>query len=161
MRYLLATFVAFFLSAGLAHAGEAPAAGIVLSVEIKSGDQRKVELTMDNLMKLPTSIITTRTPWHDGEQIFEGVRLSDLMAALHAKGETLHVTALNRYETEIPFSDITEHAPVLAYRLNGKPMRIEDKGPLFIIYGFDDSSELNSELYFGRSAWQVRTMTVQ
>jgi len=30
-----------------------------------------------------------------------------------------------------------------------------------VIYPYDSSAELQSELYFGRSAWQLRTIEVQ
>ncbi len=40
-------------------------------------------------------------------------------------------------------------------------MAVRDKGPLFVIYPYDSNTELQSELYFGRSAWQLRTIEVQ
>ncbi len=134
---------------------------MILTISFKDGSNPAKELTLEQLKALPKSAITTRTPWHDGEQNFEGVALSDLMDFAGAKGGNIHVFALNGYETELPFSDFAEHGPILAYQLNGAPMSIEQKGPLFIIYGFDDKPELNSELYFSRSAWQVRSMTIE
>jgi hypothetical protein len=40
-------------------------------------------------------------------------------------------------------------------------MPVSDKGPLFIIYAFDASQELKSELFYSRSAWQVRRITIE
>ena len=35
-----------------------------------------------------------------------------------------------------------------------------DKGPLFVIYPFDLDSNLYNEVIFGRSVWQVASVTV-
>ena len=39
-------------------------------------------------------------------------------------------------------------------------MSVRDKGPLFVIYPFDEAPELNNETYYGRSAWQVKSIEV-
>ena len=44
---------------------------------------------------------------------------------------------------------------------DGKPMSVRDKGPLFIVFPFDENPALRSELYYGRSAWQVKSITVE
>ncbi|MCU0832783.1 MAG: molybdopterin-dependent oxidoreductase, partial [Rhizobiaceae bacterium] len=133
----------------------------VLTISFPDAGKPDLDLTMADLMAMPVSSITTTTPWHDGEQRFEGVALSHLMETVGASAQTLRVEALNEYVTELPFSDFADHGPILAYRLNGKEMSVSQKGPLFIIYGFDDKPELNSELFFSRAAWQVRSMSVE
>jgi hypothetical protein len=40
-------------------------------------------------------------------------------------------------------------------------MPVSDKGPFFIIYPFDSFEELKNELYYSRSAWQVRSITIE
>ncbi len=71
----------------------------------------------------------------------------------------LQVTALNKYRTEIPVSDVA-HQPILAYQRNGEPMPVRDKGPLFVIYPYDRNPDLKTERYFSRSAWQVRSIAI-
>ena len=78
-----------------------------------------------------------------------------------AKGQTLSVAALNNYRSEIPVSDLAEHGVILAYKQDGEYMPISDKGPLFVVYPFDADPELNTEVYYTRSAWQVRSITVE
>lgn len=104
--------------------------------------------------------IVTATPWYTGRVKFEGVPLADLMAAVGATGKTVKVTALNDYATTVPVSDFALHSQILAYKMNGEYMRVRDKGPLFIIYPYDSKPELRSDLYYARSAWQVRTMEI-
>ncbi len=50
---------------------------------------------------------------------------------------------------------------LVARLLDDRPMAVRDKGSLFVIYPFDARPELRSALYYGRSAWQLRTIDVQ
>ncbi len=84
-----------------------------------------------------------------------------LMQKVGAKGTKIEVVALNKYRTAIPVEDFARHGPILALKRNGNYMEVRDKGPLFIIYPYDAKSELKSEQYFARSAWQVRAIDVQ
>ena len=63
-------------------------------------------------------------------------------------------------ELDIPFDDAQRHDMIIARLLDGKPMAVRDKGPLFIIYPFDARPELRNTMYFSRSAWQLRTIEV-
>ncbi len=40
-------------------------------------------------------------------------------------------------------------------------MRIRDKGPSFIVYPYDSLPELNNQIYYSRSAWQVSKMKIE
>ncbi len=100
-------------------------------------------------------------PWHDGVQHFEGVSLQVLMESLKLTGANAQVVALNRYRTTIPTKDFSDHKPILAYRRNGAAMEVREKGPLFVIYPYDTNAALKNDTYFSRSAWQVRSISVE
>lgn len=104
--------------------------------------------------------VTTTTPWHTGPQKFEGVRLSKLMELVGAKGKTIKAVALNDYVTQIPIEDFEKFNPILALKREGEYMPVRDKGPLFIVYPYDSKSELKSQTYYGRSAWQLKRLEV-
>jgi hypothetical protein len=135
--------------------------GVMLSISGNVRDGAAVEMTRADIERLPRAVIRTTTPWHEGVQVFEGVPLSDLMQHIGAAGGTLKVVALNHYKTEIPASDAKAHRPILAYLRNGQPMPVRDKGPLFIIYPYDSDPSLKNEVYYSRSAWQVRSIVVE
>ncbi|WP_108395980.1 oxidoreductase [Devosia submarina] len=113
------------------------------------------------LEQMMDSSFETKTPWHDGPSLFEGISMTTLMDAVGATGDMLTVTALNDYVTDIPVSDFEQFGTLLALKRNGEFMSVRDKGPLFIIYPFDNSEELRSQTYFGRSAWQVAKIAVK
>ncbi|MCO6402110.1 oxidoreductase [Aurantimonas endophytica] len=112
------------------------------------------------LEALGTVSFQTRTPWRDGVTTFEGVLLETLMTAVGATGETVTATALNDYVTVIPISDFTRFGPILALKRDGEYMTIRDHGPLFIVYPYDSDPELQSQTYFSRSVWQLRSLVV-
>jgi hypothetical protein len=148
---------ALMLTAIVSHAQEA----VVLTIDgqINGGVAR--DFSIGQLESLGMTTIETSTPWHDGKVGFEGVPLRRLMEYVGASGKTAAVLALNNYRTEIPLSDFTRYPAVLAVKQNGAYMPVSDKGPLFIIYPFDASQELKSELFYSRSAWQVRRITIE
>jgi hypothetical protein len=112
------------------------------------------------LEALPQRSLTTRTPWYDGPRKFTGPLLRDVLQAARAKGIGLKAIALNDYTVNIPFGDALQFDVVMARLLDDKPMSVRDKGPLFIIYPFDDKPELRVPQYFSRCAWQLRTIEI-
>lgn len=110
---------------------------------------------------LPTHSLRTRTPWFKEARTFSGPRLQDLLDAVGARGQVLRITALNDYAIEVPVEDARQFLPLLAYEIDGKPLSVRDKGPLFLIYPFDSQSELRNDLYYGRSIWQISSITVK
>lgn len=112
------------------------------------------------LAGLPQRTINTRTPWHEGVKKFTGPLLRDVLSAAGARGQTIRAVALNDYKVDIPFEDAVKIDVVMARLLDDKPMPVRDKGPLFIIYPFDERPELRSPQYFSRCAWQLRTIEI-
>ena len=152
--------VSLFGSSGMPSAGAAEPE-VVLTVEGELEGGKPVDFTMAELEALGSATIRTTTPWHDGVQTFEGVPMAALMKKVGANGSLLYVVALNDYSSEVPIADFEEHGVILAYKLNGEYMKVVDKGPLFVMYPFDDKEELSSELYYTRAVWQVRKITVE
>jgi hypothetical protein len=142
----------------------APTGDVVLHVTGKisktnNGDAADFDLAM--LEALAGRTTTTATPWYDAAKTFSGPLGSALLEAVGANGTTLKVLALNDYASEIPVSDFTQYPVILATKLDGEAMSIRDKGPIFVIYPFDEMPDLNNETYYGRSAWQVKSIAVE
>lgn len=119
------------------------------------------ELDAAMLASLPRRTITTATPWYDQPRTFEGPLLRDLLTAVGASGKTLRVEALNDYAADVPFADALAYSVVIADRIDGKPIPVRERGPLFIIYPFDQVPALKTEQYYQRSVWQVKSIEVQ
>jgi hypothetical protein len=149
---------------GPALALDAPKGRTVLTVSgqitVKNaGDKASFDMAM--LEALPQHSFTTRTPWYDKPVRFTGPLLADVLDAVKANGTVLEATALNDYTITIPMTDAREFKVVVARLLNGEPMRVRDKGPLFVIYPFDSSLELRKSVYYERSIWQLKALNVK
>jgi len=143
---------------------EAPEGRVVLTLSGKVGSPnqgKSAAFSMAMLERLPQHSYTVQTPWYPTPMTFTGPLMRDVLAAAGAQGEKIIAVALNDYKTELPFSDAIKLEPILARLLNGKPMAVRDKGPLFIIYPSHLHAELSSQLYFNRSAWQLSRLVVE
>jgi hypothetical protein len=113
------------------------------------------------LQKMAQRKVVTETPWFKGVSEFEGPLLRDVLAAAGAGsdgGSSLRCTALNDYRVDIPMQDVRELNVVLAHVFNGKPMAVRDKGPLFVIYPFDEQPRLRTTTYYSRCIWQLKAI---
>lgn len=105
--------------------------------------------------------VTMKTPWTDGEVSFQGFQVRDLMAMVGAEGREVVATALNDYSASIPFEDFAERDVLIAMEMNGEPMRVRDKGPLWIIYPVDPGTGELTVVDRDRMVWQLRQLTIQ
>lgn len=121
----------------------------------------KAVLDIAGLEKLGVVSFQTTSPWYNGRTTFTGIPLQKLMDYVGAKGSVVKVTALNDYTTIIPLSDFKKYNVILALKINGEYMPIRDKGPLFVVYPYDSIPELNNQVYYSRSAWQVSRMDIE
>ncbi|MBC8057753.1 MAG: molybdopterin-dependent oxidoreductase, partial [Rhizobiales bacterium] len=114
------------------------------------------------LQTLPQQSFSTKTPWYATPRRFTGVPLRDLLAAVGAPpGARLAAMALNDYRVDIPADDVNRHSAMLAYLLDDKPMSVREKGPLVIIYPFDERPELRSAVHYSRAIWQLRSLELK
>lgn len=115
---------------------------VVLTVEHKNKKSQLTvltELTLSDLQLLLVTEFTTSTIWTAEKQTFTGVELAELIAHLEIKAELLHAVALDEYYLDLAISDAVTGGPIIAYFNNGKQMTTRDKGPLWIVYPYDNS----------------------
>lgn len=130
------------------------------SINVKnSNDSALFDRTM--LDSLAQTKIITGTPWTDGVSEFQGPLLRDLLELVGATGTELHATALNNYEITIPMADVVSYPVIVASKMDGKRLSIRSKGPLWVIYPWNNHNELKTETYYQRSIWQLRSLSVR
>ncbi|EMV7411036.1 molybdopterin-dependent oxidoreductase [Enterobacter soli] len=135
---------------------------LTLSGKIENTNENgKAVFDIATLEKLGVVSFQTTSPWYNGRTTFTGISMQKLMDYVGAKGTVVKVTALNDYTTVIPLSDFKNYNVILAFKINGEYMRVRDKGPFFIVYPYDSLPELNNQIYYSRSAWQVSRMSIE
>ena len=152
------------MCSGAVAALEAPRGAVVLRISglIEKVNQSQVAaLDMQTLQTLPQKNFTTRTPWDQNPVAFSGPLLRDVLQLVRAKGQHIRAVALNDYRVKLPVSDALDHDVVVALQMNGQPIPVRTKGPLFIVYPFDAKKNLQHKTYYERSIWQLKAIEVE
>jgi hypothetical protein len=112
------------------------------------------------IASLPQHEFTTSTIWTEGKATYSGVLLQDLLAVIGASGTIVKLTALNDYQITMPVADAAADGPLLAVLVDGKPMSVRDKGPVWLIYPYDDNAAYRTEQTYARSIWQLNRIEI-
>jgi len=103
------------------------------SITISGNGQERI-LSITDLENLPLHKATFNTKW-DLKGDFVGVKLSDLLSHVGiTKFKRLYVLASNDYKITIEHNDPGIENVILASRINGEPLALDNKGPFFIIW---------------------------
>lgn len=156
MRSTIAV-LAVALSGILSSIPAAQASEVLLTVQA-AGDAAPVELDLEALSAMTQVEFDTTTPWTDGKHHFTGVPLKEVLASAGITEGTVRAVALNNYAVDLPVAELDDKAPVIAYHLDGQPFGIRQKGPLWIIYPFDQDTRYQTETAYGRSVWQLNRL---
>lgn len=119
---------------------------------------------LDLLKALPIETIKTTMLWHKGEKrSYKGVPLKDLMKAVAAKGQTLTFYAADGYTKKISGDMIAKRNPILAYEVNGKPLREEKAsfGDLKVVFDHDGMPDFQKRLDYDFDVKSVYKIEVQ
>ena len=124
-------------------------------------------LAIDRAMidAMPQHDYVTGTVWTVGVSRFSGVLLSEFLAAIgadgqHSEGQQIEIRALDGYVAVIPVSEIDEEAPLLATRIDGRPMHRRDRGPAWLVYPYDRDPVFRSDTVLQRSVWQIERIDI-
>lgn len=152
---LLAIFAVFALHA------QALAGDIVLTLTSKADPSFKKDYDLAALEAVGLSTFTTTTSWTDGDVVFTGVKIADLLASANLPAGSLQAAAINDYAIEIPAEDLAKYPVMIATKMNGERMAVRDKGPLWIVYPRTDFPELMDESHNGKWIWQLVSLEVR
>jgi hypothetical protein len=141
-----------------------PQGKVILSIsgnigKANNGDTADFDLKM--LEALGIQSLSTATSLTDGPQEFSGVPLRKILAAVDARGKTVEAVALNDYTYDIDIEDFSRFPVILATRMNGRALRVRDKGPLWIVYPLDEFTEMEQVQIERRMVWQLRQLIVK
>ncbi|MDH4449482.1 MAG: molybdopterin-dependent oxidoreductase [Rhodoferax sp.] len=164
LRPLIAAVCVWIATLPCAHALEPAKGKVILTITGKVGEKNSstgAAFDLSMLERLPQQTFTTKTPWDKNPIKFKGPLLRDVLAAAKASGTTLKAAALNDYQTSIPLEDAKSFDVIVAHQMNDQTIPVRTKGPLFIVYPFDSKPELRSNVYYERSAWQLKSMAVE
>ena len=137
---------------------DAPKSRVLLEV---SGLAETVRFDRAELEALGMHVIETTTDWTEGVQRFSGPMLVDVLTAAGAKGGELSAIAINDYTVKIPRDFAEQHGAMLALTMNGKPMSVRDKGPIWLVFPRDDEQALQRTNVNAYWIWQLARIDVR
>ena len=114
-----------------------------------------VTLDLDILKSLDTQLFRTSTIWLENEIEFTGVKLRDVLDYAGATGENFTAVARNDYSVKIPKDGMKADGPIIAYLMDGAEMSPRGKGPLWIVYPYDQNANYRTKVTYTRSIWQL------
>ncbi len=159
MRRQFLGAVAFWATMLLAGVPVALSAQTVLTVAPMDGKGPVHEFTMAQLQALPQTEIRTANEFIDGARLFRGPTvLSVLRASGASNAGTVRMIALNDYEIQVDTREFRKYDPILALTMDGQPLSVRDKGPIWMIYPMSDYPELRDPVFNSRLIWQLTRM---
>lgn len=117
-----------------------------------------IDLAM--LKALPQHTIVTAHPWDDGQHAYTGPLLKDVLSLVGASGNQLRLKALDDYSVRFVFDELEAYRPILAWQEDGMPMRIRDRGPLWLMLPLDEHPTLTQMKYLSTMIWQLAMIDV-
>jgi hypothetical protein len=132
----------------------------VLEVTVEQAPGQVFSLSVQDFYDISVKDIVTSTIWTQGVHEFSGVPLHALLQHLDLSGTTIEAIALNDYSVVIPLNDAESEWPIVAFAIDGQPIPRREKGPLWIIYPFDQSPEFRTETIYSRSIWQLNRLNI-
>ena len=109
----------------------------------------------DLVQQLGMHELNTTTAFDKGIQKFRGVLARDVFEYFGLKATTIRAIALDDYAIDIPVEDFYKYDVLIAFELNGKRLRVRDKGPAWIVYPRDAHQELQDKMFDDRWVWQL------
>jgi hypothetical protein len=133
---------------------------IVLTIVTDS--QKKHSVTLSELESLPMYQTTLKTYW-GMSGVFQGVRMSDLVARFKIGRNTRHLVfrALDNYASALSFGEFSKSSAMLATRLNGQPIALDNRGPLILLWPEKDVSALNGSATLSSWIWSIAEIDAQ
>lgn len=114
------------------------------------------------LEALPTKTYRTSSLWTEGIHEYTGFSFQTLVEALGTSEGIFVASAINDYSVEFPLADVSaDDGPIIAYEMDGEPMSIREKGPLWVIYPYDNNAKYRTETYYSRSIWQLDRIEIR
>ena len=144
----------------------APTGEVILTLSgaidmTNSGDT--LQLDMATLEDFGLVKYTVNDPWLSAKNTYTGVLFSDLRKALGISGDatSLRITALDNYQVDISLEDAEKWPILLATRVNGNYMDIENSGPTRVIFPYDTYSEIDQIAYKDYWIWNIKSVEVR
>lgn len=113
------------------------------------------------LKALGSETFKSKTEWTEGISTFTGVPLKALIGKIGATGTEIIATAADSYAISIPMVDLDRYTLLLVYAIDGKELDPTGKGPLWVMYRWDQMTPQEIEDKSPNAVWQLQQLTFE
>lgn len=163
MTLIMAAAAMLFAGFAVADKMPIPQGNVILTISgniLSANHDETAQFDRTMLKSLDWREVETFTSFTDGPQIFAGPTLASVLDAAKAQGGMLQAKAINDYSVDIPASHVLQHGVILAMDHNGSPMRVRDKGPIWVIYPMSEA-EAAKKPFDGEMIWQLNRIEIR
>lgn len=89
------------------------------------------------LEELPQKTFKTQHTWATTPQEFSGPLLADVLKKICPSARDIYLRSLDQYSIMVNFSKVAKYEPILALKIDGQPLTIREKGPLWLMINTD------------------------
>lgn len=119
-------------------------------------DGSTVDVTDEDFEAVGITEITTRLVGEtETRSHVRGPRFDAILSHFGVQGDMVRVSGVDKYAADLPVDELKRYPVLLAYEINGKRLTLRSKGPVWVVYPFDDHPEIEDQLREARSVWQV------
>jgi hypothetical protein len=140
-------------------------ADLVVQGKIAGGSPLYLDLAA--VSALPSRTFTSIDPWDGKEHSFEGVLLSDLMAAVGIDAAATRITVLarNKYSIPIRRADYERYGYILAWKIDGHLFAADEstrnRGVFSVAIDFAGNKALDPNVFKHQLVWQAKYLTAE
>lgn len=120
-------------------------------------------VSRDTIESMPQKEIETSTHWAS-KGVYKGPLLADVINLVVGSKDApkrLSVYTWDNFKSQIPYSDLKKYGAILSTQFNKQPLKLEDWGPLYIMYPYDRYKDLQRPAGLMKFAWQVCRIDVE
>ena len=90
------------------------------------------------LQALPQKAFKTKHTWATVVQEFSGPLLTDVIQQICPQAKEVYLRSLDQYSVTIDFQKVVKYEAILALTIDGKPLTVREKGPIWLMINTDD-----------------------
>ena len=160
----LSIFLMMVSGAAVAETLPAPTDTVILRLDGKVTAVNVESATVFDLPMLKAlgnETFSAETEWTEGTPAFTGVPLKALIDKVGGTGAEIIATAADGYAISIPMADVDQYTLLLIYEIDGMELDPTDKGPLWIMYRWDQMTAQEIEDKSPNAVWQLQQLTFE
>jgi hypothetical protein len=126
-----------------------------------SNQEDQIVMDIPTIESVGQVAYTVMDPFKDIDITYTGVLLNDLLDVWQVSdtATSLHITALNDYQVEVPIQMIHDYPIIYAMQADDVYMSVSDKGPAMLVLPYDDYEfeRPSADAYW---IWQIKSIEV-